>query len=197
VGLLFEPIDESACPVERHFVVVDTEEQEEPITRRSLVGAYQGGMFVRAPLVEAKQDGSIRIHNLTKVVMARSCLGLAEERLVPFETAGYIPYADDCPSAFHRISAVGLRLNGLQVIEKIGGASRARTDDLIVANDGVCQSSAFVCLELPAEYGPFRSNSVPKKSRLPGVCLNYRAQNAPIEALPKNACCNMSLDVIK
>ena len=69
----------------------------------------------------------------------------------------------------------------LQVIEKIGGASRPRTDDLIVANDGVCQSIAFVCLELPAEYGPFRSNSVLKeKSRLPGVCLNFRAQSAPI-----------------
>jgi hypothetical protein len=91
---------------------------------RSLVWAYQGGMFVRAPLVEAKQDGSIRIHDLTEVVMARRCLGLAEARLVPFETAGYIPYADDCPSAFHRISALGLRLNGLQVIEKIGEASR-------------------------------------------------------------------------
>jgi len=67
----------------------------------------------------------------------------------------------------------------------IGGASRDRTDDLIVANDGVCQSIAFVRLELPAEYGPFRSNPVPKeKSRLPGVCLNYRAQIASIEALP-------------
>jgi hypothetical protein len=85
----------------------------------------------------------------------------------------------------------------LQVIEKIGGASRARTDDLIVANDGVCQSIAFVCLEFLAEYGPFRSNSVPQKSRLPGVCLNYRAQIAPIEALPKNRCCTMSLVVIK
>ena len=43
---------------------------------------------MRAPLVEAEQHGSIRIQDLTKVVMARRRLGLAEERLVPFEAAG-------------------------------------------------------------------------------------------------------------
>ncbi len=64
-------------------------------------------MVVRAPLVEAKQDGSIGIQDLTKVVMSRSRLGLAEERLVPFEAAGNVSYADDRPCAFHRISAAG------------------------------------------------------------------------------------------
>src|SRR6266576_2940337 len=58
-------------------------------------------MLVRAPPVEAKQDGSIRIQDLTKVVMARRRLGLAEERLVPFEAAGNVAYADDRPCAFH------------------------------------------------------------------------------------------------
>ena len=62
-------------------------------------------MLVRTPLVEAEQDGSIRIQDLTKVVMARKRLGLAEERLVPFEAAGHVGYADDGPDAFHRISA--------------------------------------------------------------------------------------------
>ena len=33
---------------------------------------------VHAPFVQAEQDGSIRIHDLTKVVMARSRLGLTE-----------------------------------------------------------------------------------------------------------------------
>src|ERR1043166_9105260 len=65
-------------------------------------------MRVRTPLVEAEQDGSIRIQNLTKVVMARRRLGLAEERLVPFEATGNVADADDCPRAFHRSSAVGL-----------------------------------------------------------------------------------------
>ena len=70
---------------------------------------------MRAPLVEAEQDGSIRIQDLTKVVMARRRLGLAEERLVPFEAAGNVADTDDRPCAFHRISAVGLTR-----IEQIG-----------------------------------------------------------------------------
>src|SRR5206468_4458295 len=65
-------------------------------------------MPVRAPLVEANQDGSVCIQDLTKVVMARRRLGLAEERLVPFEAAGNVAYANDRPYAFHRIFAAGL-----------------------------------------------------------------------------------------
>jgi hypothetical protein len=65
-------------------------------------------MLVRAPTVEAEQDGSIRILDLTKVVMARRRLGLAKERLVPFEPARDVAHANDRPCAFHRISAVGL-----------------------------------------------------------------------------------------
>jgi hypothetical protein len=63
---------------------------------------------VGAPLVEAEQDSSIRIQDLTKIVMARGRLGLAEERLVPFEATGNVADADDRPRAFHRSSAVGL-----------------------------------------------------------------------------------------
>jgi hypothetical protein len=62
-------------------------------------------MLVRAPLVEAQQDSSIRIEDLTKVGMARLALGLAEERLVPFEATGDVA---DRPRAFHRISLVVL-----------------------------------------------------------------------------------------
>jgi hypothetical protein len=63
---------------------------------------------VCAPLVETEQDGSICIQDLTKVAMARRGLRLAEERLVPFEAAGNIAYANDRPCAFHRISTAGL-----------------------------------------------------------------------------------------
>ena len=76
----------------------------------AVVRARQRRMLVRAPLVEAEQDSSIRIEDLTKVVMGRSCLGLAEERLVPFEATRHIAYADDRPGAFHDISPVGLTL---------------------------------------------------------------------------------------
>jgi hypothetical protein len=54
-----------------------------------------------------------------------------------------------------------------QVTEKIGGASRDRTDDLIVANDGVRQIICLPCLHLAAEYGPLRSNSEPARLELP------------------------------
>jgi hypothetical protein len=64
-------------------------------------------MLVSAPLMEAEQDGSIRIQDLTEVVMARKRLDLAEKRLVPFEATRDVPYADDRPCAFHRISVVG------------------------------------------------------------------------------------------
>jgi len=40
--------------------------------------------------------------------MGGSCLGLAEDWLVPFEATRHISYADDRPGAFHDISPVGL-----------------------------------------------------------------------------------------
>src|SRR5207245_3754730 len=110
MGLLFEPADESAGPLQCHVEIVDAEEQEQPVARWRLVRTHQGGMLVRAPLVEAEQDRSIRIQDLTKVVMARRRLGLAKERLVPFQAIRDVAYTNDRPYAFHRISAVGLTL---------------------------------------------------------------------------------------
>ncbi|MDQ1636825.1 MAG: hypothetical protein QOF62_164 [Pyrinomonadaceae bacterium] len=104
VRLLFEPGDERACPFQRHTEIVDAEEQEQPVARCRVVRARQRRMLVRAPLVEAEQDSSIRIEELTKVSMGRLCLGLTEERLVPFEATRHIAYADDRPGAFHDIS---------------------------------------------------------------------------------------------
>jgi hypothetical protein len=67
-------------------------------------------MLMGAPLVQAEQDRSIRVENLTEVIMGRLCLGLAKERLVPFEATRYIAYADDGPGTFHRILPAGLML---------------------------------------------------------------------------------------
>jgi hypothetical protein len=69
---------------------------------------FASKMLMRGPLVEAEQDGPIRIQDLTEVVMAGRCLGLAKERLVPFEAVVNFAYADDRPGVFHRISAVDL-----------------------------------------------------------------------------------------
>ena len=57
--LFFQTADERPRPWQGYVKVVDPEEQEEAVARRRLVRAHQGGMLVRAPLVEAKQDGSI------------------------------------------------------------------------------------------------------------------------------------------
>src|SRR6266487_2386767 len=102
------PGDESACSFQCHIEIVDAEEQEEPVARCRPVRAHQRRMLVRAPLVKAEQNGSIRIEDLTKVGMARLCLGLAEERLVPFEAPRHITHTDDRPCPFHGISAGGL-----------------------------------------------------------------------------------------
>jgi hypothetical protein len=59
-------------------------------------------MLMRTPPVEAEQDRSIRIQNLTEVVVLWRGLGLAEERLVPFEAGRDVAYANDRPDPFHR-----------------------------------------------------------------------------------------------
>ena len=82
---------------------------------------------MRAPLMEAEQDGSICIQDLTKVVMGRRRLGLAEERLVPFEAVGNVAYADDCPYAFHfhlEILDIRLRSFGQSVFLSISPRQR-------------------------------------------------------------------------
>jgi len=61
------------------------------------------------------------------------------------------------------------------VIEKYGGASRDRTDDLIVANDALCQLISFTRLHFAAEYGPLRS----KTPSLPQFCLKTKKKKAP------------------
>jgi hypothetical protein len=76
VRLLLEPCDESACPFQYHIEIVDAKKQEEPVARCRRVWTHQRRMLVRAPLLEAEQDGSIRIEDLTKVGMFRLCLGL-------------------------------------------------------------------------------------------------------------------------
>src|SRR5258708_33309369 len=74
VRLLFESGDESACPFQRHFEIVDPEEQQEPVARCGPLRAHQRRMLVLAPLVKAEQDSSIRIEDLTKFGMLRSGL---------------------------------------------------------------------------------------------------------------------------
>jgi hypothetical protein len=75
----------------------------------------------------------------------------------------------------------GVKLT-MQVFE-FGGASRDRTDGLVVANEDVRQLISLTRLYFPAEYGPLRSNS----TILPaGGCLNQpKAEGNATHAQPE------------
>ncbi len=62
---------------------------------------------MRAPLVETQQHGSIRVADLTPVLMSRNRFRPPEERLIPFEASRNVSDADDCPCALHCASLVG------------------------------------------------------------------------------------------
>jgi hypothetical protein len=72
--LFFQPADERARPWQSHLKVVDPEEQEEAVARLGVVGTCQRGMLVGTPLVETKQDRSIRVDDLPEVVVGRNQL---------------------------------------------------------------------------------------------------------------------------
>jgi hypothetical protein len=55
------------------------------------------------PLVEAEQNSSIRVKDLSEVMMCGRCSQLTEQRLIPFETSRYIAYSNDGPYALHRV----------------------------------------------------------------------------------------------
>jgi hypothetical protein len=72
------------------------------------------------PTGKAQQHSSIRIQDLTKVVMARRRLGLTEKRLVPFEAARNVAYTDDRPCAFRRLPTPSMICaGGNLVIERL------------------------------------------------------------------------------
>src|SRR5215467_7927602 len=58
-------------------------------------------MLVGTPLMEAEQDGSIRIEDLPKVVMGRKTSWLTEQRLVPSEAGRHVAHPDNRPRSLH------------------------------------------------------------------------------------------------
>src|SRR3982074_2141425 len=102
VWLFFQPADESARPWQSYVKVVDPEEQEEAVSRLGVVGACQRRMLVGTPLVETEQHRSIRVEDLPEVVVGRSRLRQAKQRLVPLEALRHVSYANDRPRALRR-----------------------------------------------------------------------------------------------
>jgi len=70
VGLFIESINESACPLQRHVEIIDTEKQQEAIARLRVIGTTQRRVLIGTPLVQTEQNRSIRVENLTPVIMA-------------------------------------------------------------------------------------------------------------------------------
>lgn len=99
--LFFEPADERPRPRQSHLKVVNPKEQEEAVARLGMVGTYQCGMLVRTPCMQTQQDRSIGVDDLPKIVVRRSRLRQAKQRLVPPEALRYVHYADDGPRALH------------------------------------------------------------------------------------------------
>src|SRR5262245_22019917 len=60
-------------------------------------------MLVGAPLVETEQYRSVRVDDLPEVVVGRSRLRRAKQRLVPFEALGHVSDANDRPRPLHRL----------------------------------------------------------------------------------------------
>jgi len=82
-----------------------------------------------APLMHFDHDGDLRRSYLRRNPSARTAFGVRQRF-----TVHYGPI-----SRFSNAQRNGC--NRRQVVEKIGGASRDRTDDLIVANDALSQLS--------------------------------------------------------
>ncbi len=77
--LLFQPGDKSACPLQGHVEIIDSEKQQKTVAGSTVAGTHQGRVVMGTPLVKAEQDRSIGVEELTKVGMPRSCRRLAEE----------------------------------------------------------------------------------------------------------------------
>src|SRR5471030_1535127 len=58
-------------------------------------------MVVCSPLMQAKQDGSIGIYNLSEEFVCWRCQSLAKQRLIPTEAHRDIANTNDSPRTFH------------------------------------------------------------------------------------------------
>ena len=99
--LFFQPVDERARPLQSDVKIVDPEKQEEAVAGLGVVGTGQRGMRVGTPRVETEQDRSVRVDDLPPIVVGRSRLRQAKQRLIPLEALGHVSDANDRPYALH------------------------------------------------------------------------------------------------
>ena len=76
--LFFERSDERAGARQCFVEIIHAEEQQQAVAGLCMIGAGQGRMLVRSPLVEAEQDRAIRVEDLPEIVVGRSRLRQAQ-----------------------------------------------------------------------------------------------------------------------
>jgi hypothetical protein len=88
VRFFVELRDEAASTLQSGVEVVHTEEQQQAVARRGVVGTSQGRVIVVAPGVQAEQDGAVGVAQLAEVVVGRNGLGETEQLPVPQRSCG-------------------------------------------------------------------------------------------------------------
>ncbi|HEX7273834.1 MAG TPA: hypothetical protein VF420_16945 [Casimicrobiaceae bacterium] len=66
---LLKASDESARPRQHPVEVIDAEKQKQPVAGLRVIRTHQGGMLMGAPLVKTEQDRSVRVDDLTEIVV--------------------------------------------------------------------------------------------------------------------------------
>lgn len=89
VEILFGTSFESSCSLQNHVEIIEAKEQEETVAGHCVIGAHQRELLVHTPLVEAGQDNSIRVEDLSEVVFFSSRIVLSECLLINL----FIPYS--------------------------------------------------------------------------------------------------------
>ena len=75
---------------------------------------------MRAPLMETQQHGSIRVKDLTPVIMGRTRFGLPKEQLVPFAADRNVSDADNGPCALHCcFPALNINWSSLRIVGSV------------------------------------------------------------------------------
>src|ERR1044072_1843805 len=123
-------------------------------------------MLMSTPTVQAEQDRSICVEDLTEVVMSRRRLRQAKKRLVPPATGWHVVNTDNRPQTFHRNPSCGQKRSedNQSIARKLCCKSRRR---MIIAHRFIGGSEAVVTrqsVKRTAEIKAFRKVHISQSS---------------------------------
>jgi hypothetical protein len=94
------------APFASHVKVVQPEEQEQASCPAWRPGGLSTMDVRERPIREDRAKPSIRVNDLSEVVMGGNCLWQAKQRLIPLEALDDVRYANNGPGAFQGIELV-------------------------------------------------------------------------------------------